>query len=93
MVATPCPLLIAAPVAFLGGMSRAARGGIIVKYAGVLEQLSRIKTAAFDKTGTLTYGRPSLVGIRTAGSFTEDAGPRAGGAPPNNIPPTCSPPR
>jgi heavy metal translocating P-type ATPase len=72
VVATPCPLLIAAPVAFLGGMSRAARSGIIVKYAGVLEQLSRIKTVAFDKTGTLTYGRPSLVGIRTAASFTED---------------------
>ncbi|MCB5282006.1 heavy metal translocating P-type ATPase [Arthrobacter sp. AL08] len=72
VVATPCPLLIAAPVAFLGGMSRAARGGIIVKYAGVLEQLSRIKTVAFDKTGTLTYGRPSLVGVRTSGSFTKD---------------------
>ncbi|MDI3210695.1 heavy metal translocating P-type ATPase [Arthrobacter sp. AL12] len=72
VVATPCPLLIAAPVAFLGGMSRAARGGIIVKYAGVLEQLSRIRTVAFDKTGTLTYGRPSLVGVRAAGSFTED---------------------
>ena len=72
VVATPCPLLIAAPVAFLGGMSRAAKGGIIVKYAGVLEQLSRVKTVAFDKTGTLTYGRPSLVGVRTAGSFTED---------------------
>ena len=72
VVATPCPLLIAAPVAFLGGMSRAAHAGIIVKYAGVLEQLSRIKTAAFDKTGTLTYGRPALVGVRTAGSLTED---------------------
>jgi len=72
VVATPCPLLIAAPVAFLGGMSRAARGGIIVKYAGVLEQLSRIKTVAFDKTGTLTYGRPALVGVRASGSFTED---------------------
>ena len=72
VVATPCPLLIAAPVAFLGGMSRAAHSGIIVKYAGVLEQLSRIKTAAFDKTGTLTYGRPALVGVRTAGSLTED---------------------
>ncbi len=72
VVATPCPLLIAAPVAFLGGMSRAARAGIIVKYAGVLEQLSRIKTVAFDKTGTLTYGRPALVAVRTAGSFTED---------------------
>jgi heavy metal translocating P-type ATPase len=72
VVATPCPLLIAAPVAFLGGMSRAAHSGIIVKYAGVLEQLSRIKTAAFDKTGTLTYGRPALVGVRTSGAFTED---------------------
>jgi heavy metal translocating P-type ATPase len=72
VVATPCPLLIAAPVAFLGGMSRAAHSGIIVKYAGVLEQLSRIKTAAFDKTGTLTYGRPALVTVRTSGSLTED---------------------
>jgi P-type E1-E2 ATPase len=72
VVATPCPLLIAAPVAFLGGMSRAARTGIIVKFAGVLEQLSRIQTAAFDKTGTLTYGRPALVGVRTAGSLAED---------------------
>lgn len=73
VVATPCPLLIAAPVAFLGGMSRAAHSGVIVKYAGVLELLGRIKTAAFDKTGTLTYGRPALVGIRTAGSRTADA--------------------
>lgn len=71
VVATPCPLLIAAPVAFLGGMSRAARSGIIVKYAGVLEQLSRIRTVAFDKTGTLTYGRPAMVGVRTAGSVPE----------------------
>ena len=71
VVATPCPLLIAAPVAFLGGMSRAAHSGVIVKYAGVLEQLSRIKTAAFDKTGTLTYGRPSLLRIRTAGPLAE----------------------
>ena len=72
VVATPCPLLIAAPVAFLGGMSRAARGGIIVKYAGVLELLGRIRTAAFDKTGTLTYGRPALVEVRTAGALPED---------------------
>ena len=72
VVATPCPLLIAAPVAFLGGMSRAARGGIIVKYAGVLELLGRIRTAAFDKTGTLTYGRPALVEIRTTGALDED---------------------
>ncbi|WP_445155512.1 heavy metal translocating P-type ATPase [Arthrobacter sp. Hor0625] len=72
VVATPCPLLIAAPVAFLGGMSRAARGGIIVKYAGVLELLGRIRTAAFDKTGTLTYGRPALVEVRATGSLSQD---------------------
>ncbi|MEO5320354.1 heavy metal translocating P-type ATPase [Arthrobacter sp. CC3] len=72
VVATPCPLLIAAPVAFLGGMSQAAKSGIIVKYAGVLEQLGRVRTAAFDKTGTLTYGRPSLVAIVTADSMGQD---------------------
>lgn len=72
VVATPCPLLIAAPVAFLGGMSRAARSGIIVKYAGVLELLGRVRTAAFDKTGTLTSGRPALVEIRATGNIGED---------------------
>lgn len=60
VVATPCPLLLAAPIAFLGGMSSAARHGVIVKGASVLEQLARIRTVAFDKTGTLTQGRPEL---------------------------------
>lgn len=60
VVATPCPLLIAAPVAFLGGMSRAARRGLIVKSGGTLEQLARVRSAAFDKTGTLTSGKPTL---------------------------------
>lgn len=72
VVATPCPLLIAAPVAFLGGMSQAAKSGIIVKYAGVLEQLGKVRTAAFDKTGTLTYGRPSLVAVVTTDSMGQD---------------------
>lgn len=72
VVATPCPLLIAAPVAFLGGMSRAARSGIIVKYAGVLELLGSARTAAFDKTGTLTFGRPALAEIRAVGNIGED---------------------
>ncbi len=61
VVATPCPLLIAAPVAYLGGMSRAARRGIILKSAAALEIASRIRTVAFDKTGTLTVGRPELI--------------------------------
>lgn len=60
VVATPCPLLIAAPVAFLGGMSRAARAGLIVKGGGTLEQLARVRSVAFDKTGTLTSGHPEL---------------------------------
>ncbi|WP_240793090.1 heavy metal translocating P-type ATPase [Arthrobacter crystallopoietes] len=68
VVATPCPLLIAAPVAFVGGMGRAARSGIIVKNGGTLEVLSRVRSAAFDKTGTLTGGRPVLAEVRAAGS-------------------------
>lgn len=71
VVATPCPLLIAAPVAFLAGASRAAKAGIIIKNAGTLEKLSRVKTAVFDKTGTLTQGRPVLSGIRLAAGGTQ----------------------
>ncbi|MEO8220858.1 MAG: heavy metal translocating P-type ATPase [Specibacter sp.] len=66
VVATPCPLLIAAPVAFLGGMSRSARNGIIVKSGGTLEQLAKVATVVFDKTGTLTQGRPTLEEVRVA---------------------------
>jgi len=60
VVATPCPLLIAAPVAFIGGMSRSARNGVIVKSGGTLEQLARVRTVAMDKTGTLTFGHPAV---------------------------------
>ncbi|MBP2413403.1 heavy metal translocating P-type ATPase [Arthrobacter stackebrandtii] len=69
VVATPCPLLIAAPVAFLGGMSRAAKAGIIIKSGGTLEQLARVRSAAFDKTGTLTGGHPTLEEVRPASGF------------------------
>lgn len=72
VVATPCPLLIAAPVAFLGGMSRAAKRGLIVKGGGTLEQLARVRSAAFDKTGTLTAGHPLLTEVRVAPGFDED---------------------
>lgn len=75
VVATPCPLLIAAPVAFLAGTSRAAHSGIIIKNSGTLEQLARVKTAVFDKTGTLTHGRPTLHDIRIP------AGPATGMSP------------
>ena len=63
VVATPCPLLIATPVAIVSGMSRAASRGVIIKSGGVLEQLSRLKTVAFDKTGTLTQGKPIVQDI------------------------------
>ena len=72
VVATPCPLIIAAPVAFIAGMSRAARHGIIVKNGGTLEKLARIKTVAFDKTGTLTHGQPVLSKVMTAPGIEED---------------------
>lgn len=67
VVATPCPLLIGAPVAFMGGMSSAASANVIVKDGGTLERLARVKTAAFDKTGTLTQGRPTVARIETVG--------------------------
>ena len=72
VLATPCPLLIAAPVAFLGGLSRAAKAGIIIKGGAVIEQLARVRSAAFDKTGTLTQGRPDLVDVRAAAGFDAD---------------------
>lgn len=69
VVATPCPLLIAAPVAFMGGMSRAAREGVIVKSSQTLEKLDRARTVAFDKTGTLTRGHPELTRVEAAGGL------------------------
>ncbi|MDO8147461.1 heavy metal translocating P-type ATPase [Isoptericola sp. b515] len=72
VVATPCPLLIAAPVAFLGGMSRAARHGLIVKDAGTLEQLAAVRSVAFDKTGTITLGRPTLLAVHPRPPWSAD---------------------
>ena len=60
VVATPCPLLIGAPVSFMGGMSSAARANVIVKDGGALERLAKVQSAAFDKTGTLTQGTPTV---------------------------------
>jgi heavy metal translocating P-type ATPase len=72
VVATPCPLLLGAPIAFISGMSRSAKHGVIVKNGSILERLATIKTAAFDKTGTLTEGRPEIVSVHTENGFTED---------------------
>jgi heavy metal translocating P-type ATPase len=71
VVATPCPLLLGAPIALISGMSRAAKHGIIVKTGSALEKLALIKTVAFDKTGTLTKGIPVVAGVKTFGNFSE----------------------
>ena len=72
VVATPCPLLIAAPVAFLAGMSRAAANGVIVKSGGVMETLAQVRTVAFDKTGTITHGLPAVDAIAPATGIAVD---------------------
>ncbi|HEY1835269.1 MAG TPA: heavy metal translocating P-type ATPase [Candidatus Saccharimonadales bacterium] len=69
VVATPCPLLLAAPIAIISGMSRASKHGIIVKTGGALEQLAQARTVAFDKTGTLTLGSLSVDKVTTFGSY------------------------
>ncbi len=72
VVATPCPLLIAIPVAIIGSISAAARRGIIIKNPVVLEKIDRCRVAIFDKTGTLTYGQPELTEILPAPGFQEN---------------------
>jgi heavy metal translocating P-type ATPase len=67
VVATPCPLLIAIPVAVIGSVSLAARRGIIIKDPAALEAIDTCRTAVFDKTGTLTYGRPELTELVPTG--------------------------
>ncbi|MFN6955736.1 MAG: heavy metal translocating P-type ATPase [Acetobacteraceae bacterium] len=64
VVATPCPLILAVPVALTAGVSRAARAGLLVKGAGALERLASTRVALLDKTGTLTAGRPRLAAVR-----------------------------
>lgn len=71
MVATPCPLLIAIPVAVIGSIALAAKQGIIIKNPAILEQIEECSVAIFDKTGTLTYGRPELSEIICVPGFAE----------------------
>ncbi|TGD41546.1 heavy metal translocating P-type ATPase [Pseudotabrizicola sediminis] len=72
VVATPCPLILAVPVALVAGLSRAAHFGVLVKGAKPLEAMARIRTLILDKTGTLTDGRPQIVSIDSAGDMTAD---------------------
>jgi heavy metal translocating P-type ATPase len=72
VVATPCPLILAAPIAIVAGISRAAHRGIIVKGGGALETLARGKTLILDKTGTVTAGSPALTNIESFGKYSPD---------------------
>ncbi|OJY38464.1 heavy metal translocating P-type ATPase [Pseudonocardia sp. 73-21] len=72
VVATPCPLILAAPVAIVSGLSRAARRGVIIKGGGPLERLAHGTVLLFDKTGTLTEGRPAVSDVITAPGVSGD---------------------
>jgi heavy metal translocating P-type ATPase len=72
VVATPCPLILAAPVAIVSGLSRAARRGVVVKGGAALEQLARSEILLFDKTGTITMGRPTLAEVVIADTMASD---------------------
>jgi heavy metal translocating P-type ATPase len=63
VVATPCPLILAAPIALMSGLSRAARAGVVVKGAGAIERLGKARTVLLDKTGTITLGHPVLADV------------------------------
>ncbi|GEO79036.1 heavy metal translocating P-type ATPase [Companilactobacillus mindensis DSM 14500] len=69
VVASPCPLILAAPIAFVSGMSRTSRNGIIIKSGTALEKLNSAKTIAFDKTGTITKGKLVVDDFQTANDF------------------------
>ena len=72
VIATPCPLLLAIPVAIIGAISLAATRGIIIKNPAMLERIDRCRTIIFDKTGTLTYGKPSLTDVLCAPGLTRE---------------------
>jgi heavy metal translocating P-type ATPase len=80
VVATPCPLILATPVAVVGGINRAAKHGIIFRHGSALEQMARITVAVFDKTGTLTIGRPAVAEVRAVPPFTANEVLRLAGA-------------
>ncbi len=72
VVATPCPLILAVPVAIVSGLSRAAKHGILIKGGKVLETLTRVRSLVIDKTGTLTYGKAQLMATRVMSGYAPD---------------------
>lgn len=71
VVATPCPLIIATPIAFASGISKAAKRGVILKNGGVIEKIAEAKSFMFDKTGTLTFGTPKITNVQTFAEMEE----------------------
>jgi heavy metal translocating P-type ATPase len=72
VVATPCPLILAVPVAIVSAMSRCAQRGVLIKHGGALEKMAEVKTMFFDKTGTLTGGKARLVAISAAPAVVQE---------------------
>jgi heavy metal translocating P-type ATPase len=72
VAATPCPLILAVPIAIVAGLSQSAKSGAVIKGGGILESISRVETVLLDKTGTLTHGGPAITSVCSAPGITND---------------------
>jgi heavy metal translocating P-type ATPase len=72
VAATPCPLILAVPIAIVAGLSQSAKSGAVIKGGGILESISRVETVLLDKTGTLTHGGPAITSVCSAPGVTHD---------------------
>lgn len=72
VIATPCPLILAVPIAVVAGLSKAAKSGAVIKGGAILELLAQTETVLLDKTGTLTHGGPAITEINTAPGYSDD---------------------
>ena len=72
VAATPCPLILAVPIAIVAGLSQSAKNGAVIKGGGILELMSRVETVLLDKTGTLTHGGPAITSVCAAPHVTRD---------------------
>jgi heavy metal translocating P-type ATPase len=72
VAATPCPLILAVPIAIVAGLSQSAKSGAVIKGGGILEAISRVETVLLDKTGTLTHGGPAITSVSAAPGVSKD---------------------
>jgi heavy metal translocating P-type ATPase len=72
VAATPCPLILAVPIAIVAGLSQSAKSGAVIKGGGILESISRVETVLLDKTGTLTHGGPAITSVCSAPGVSDD---------------------